>query len=163
MFWLKLILDTAVSVQGPVGDGHRRAAGPPKVGGVPPVSVCPPGPRPGGRGAGEFPARLPACAERGYGVELDVHLTGDGRLAVIHDKNLKRTAGVDAEVSGLSAAELKAFQLEDRGDGPLLEEVLPMFQGGPPSGGAEGGLLRRQCAGGDGGEYPGPVPGELLH
>lgn len=71
--------------------------------------------------------------EHGYGVELDVHLTGDGRLAVIHDKNLKRTAGVDAEVSGLSAAELKTFRLEGTGETvPLLEEVLPMFQGGPP-------------------------------
>ena len=79
---------------------------------------------------------LPAfrrALERGYGVELDVHLTGDGRLAVIHDKNLKRTAGVDAEVSGLSAAELKTFRLEGTGETiPLLEEVLPMFQGGPP-------------------------------
>ena len=79
---------------------------------------------------------LPAfrrAMEHGYGVELDVHLTGDGRLAVIHDKNLKRTAGVDAEVSSLSAAELKNFRLEGTGETiPLLEEVLPMFQGGPP-------------------------------
>ena len=60
------------------------------------------------REAGAPENSLPAfrrALERGYGVELDVHLTGDGRLAVIHDKNLKRTAGVDAEVSGLSAAE----------------------------------------------------------
>jgi len=88
------------------------------------------------REAGAPENSLPAfrrALERGYGVELDVHLTGDGRLAVIHDKNLKRTAGVDAEVSGLSAAELKAFQLEGTGETvPLLEEVLPMFQGGPP-------------------------------
>lgn len=79
---------------------------------------------------------LPAfrrALERGYGVELDVHLTGDGRLAVIHDKNLKRTAGVDAEVSGLSAAELKTFRLEGTGETiPLLEEVLPVFAGKTP-------------------------------
>lgn len=77
---------------------------------------------------------LPAfqrAIEHGYGVELDVHLTGDGRLAVIHDKNLKRTTGVDAEVSSLSPAELKKFRLEGTGESiPLLEEVLPMFQGG---------------------------------
>ena len=45
--------------------------------------------------------------ELGYGVELDVHLTKDGQLAVIHDKSLKRTTGVDAEVSDLTMEELK--------------------------------------------------------
>ena len=71
--------------------------------------------------------------EAGYGVELDVHLTGDGRLAVIHDKNLLRTAGVDAEISALSVPELKRYRLEDTGEQiPLLEEVLDLFQGGPP-------------------------------
>lgn len=69
----------------------------------------------------------------GYGVELDVHLTRDGRLAVIHDKNLKRTAGVDAEVSSLTMAELKNCRLEGtRETVPALEEVLDLFQGGPP-------------------------------
>lgn len=45
--------------------------------------------------------------QHGYGIELDVHLTKDGQLAVIHDKSLKRTAGVDAEVSDLTMEELK--------------------------------------------------------
>lgn len=149
-----------------MGDGHRRAAGPPKVGGVPPVSVCPPGPpRPGGRAPENSLPAFRRALERGYGVELDVHLTGDGRLAVIHDKNLKRTAGVDAEVSGLSAAELKAFQLEGTGETiPLLEEVLPMFQGGPPL------LVELKADYYDVSELVetavntlDPVPGELLH
>lgn len=71
--------------------------------------------------------------EAGYGVELDVHLTGDGRLAVIHDKNLLRTVGVDAEISALSVPELKQYHLEGTGEQiPLLEEVLDLFQGGPP-------------------------------
>ena len=31
----------------------------------------------------------------GFGIELDVHLTKDNQLAVIHDASLKRTCGVD--------------------------------------------------------------------
>lgn len=69
----------------------------------------------------------------GCGVELDVQLTGDGQLAVIHDKSLKRTAGVDREVSDLSMAELKQCRLEGTQETiPSLEEVLELFQGGPP-------------------------------
>ena len=71
--------------------------------------------------------------EYGYGVELDVHLTGDGQLAVIHDKSLKRTAGVDKEVSQLSMRELTRCRLEGTQETiPALEEVLELFQGGPP-------------------------------
>lgn len=71
--------------------------------------------------------------ELGYGVELDVHLTKDGQLAVIHDKSLKRTAGVDAEVSDLTMEELKRCCLEGTQETiPALEEVARLFQGGPP-------------------------------
>ena len=69
----------------------------------------------------------------GYGVELDVHLTKDGQLAVIHDKNLKRTTGVDAEVADCTMEELKNCRLEGTQETiPTLEEVLELFQGGPP-------------------------------
>lgn len=71
--------------------------------------------------------------EYGFGIELDVHLTGDGQLAVIHDKNLKRTAGVDVEVSSLSMRDLKHYRLEGTQETiPAFEEVLELFQGGPP-------------------------------
>lgn len=36
------------------------------------------------------------AAEAGYGAELDVHLTADGYLAVIHDSDLARMCGVEA-------------------------------------------------------------------
>ena len=48
----------------------------------------------------------------GCGVELDVHLTKDGRLAVIHDKSLLRTAGADVIVEQLSVPQLKQYRLE---------------------------------------------------
>ena len=52
------------------------------------------------------------AAEHHFGVELDVHLTCDGRLAVIHDASLLRTAGVDVLVEDLTAEELQAYRLE---------------------------------------------------
>ncbi len=38
--------------------------------------------------------------------EFDVYLSKDGQIVVLHDKNLKRTAGVDKVVTELTAAEL---------------------------------------------------------
>lgn len=73
------------------------------------------------------------AADHGFGAELDVHLTRDGRLAVIHDDSLKRTCGVDVKASQLTAAELSQYRLEGTEEKiPFLEEVLPIFQGRAP-------------------------------
>ena len=69
----------------------------------------------------------------GFGAELDVHLMKDGRLAVIHDASLKRTAGADVLVEDLTAEELKQYRLEGTDEQiPLLEEVLELFQDRTP-------------------------------
>lgn len=73
------------------------------------------------------------AVEHGFGAELDVHLTRDGRLAVIHDASLKRTAGVDVQVEDLTAEELKQYRLEGTQEQiPMLEEVLELFEGKTP-------------------------------
>lgn len=73
------------------------------------------------------------AADYGYGVELDVHLTKDGRLAVIHDDSLLRTAGVDVKASDLMSEELSQYRLEGTDEKiPFLEEVLPVFEGKAP-------------------------------
>ncbi len=62
-------------------------------------------------------------------VELDVHLTKDGRLAVIHDADLKRTTNGRGRVRDFTLAELKQL---DAGQGekiPSLEEVFDLVQG----------------------------------
>lgn len=41
------------------------------------------------------------------GIELDVHLSKDGQVMIIHDEALKRTAGVDGVVSDYTRAELE--------------------------------------------------------
>lgn len=73
------------------------------------------------------------AADKGFGAELDVHLTKDGRLAVIHDSALGRTCGAEGEVEDLTAEELSAFRLEGTEERiPFLEEVLPIFEGKAP-------------------------------
>ena len=42
-------------------------------------------------------------------VEIDVYLTRDGKIVVIHDKNTKRTTGVDALVVRKSLKELRSL------------------------------------------------------
>ena len=42
------------------------------------------------------------AAENGFGAELDVHLTADGQLAVIHDSDLQRVCGQEGKVEELT-------------------------------------------------------------
>ena len=63
------------------------------------------------------------AVEKGYGMEMDLHLTKDGKLAVIHDESLKRTAGVDLIIEDLTLEEAQKYVLEES-DG----EVIPDFQ-----------------------------------
>jgi glycerophosphoryl diester phosphodiesterase len=66
------------------------------------------------------------------GVELDVHLSRDGELVVIHDATLDRTTTGRGAVHDRSAAELAATPLRDApGEGvPCLDKVLDVLQGG---------------------------------
>lgn len=71
--------------------------------------------------------------EKGYGIELDVHLMKDGNLAVIHDASLKRTAGVDVNIENLTLEDLSDYHLEDTEERiPLFEDVLKLFAGKAP-------------------------------
>ena len=45
--------------------------------------------------------------EKADGVEIDVHMTRDGRVAVIHDENVQRTTGMNAAVRDMSFDELR--------------------------------------------------------
>ncbi len=62
-------------------------------------------------------------------VELDVQLTKDGRLAVIHDETLDRTTNGRGPVKNFTLAELKRLDA-GRGEAiPSLEEVFDLVQG----------------------------------
>ncbi|MBQ1411146.1 MAG: glycerophosphodiester phosphodiesterase [Oscillospiraceae bacterium] len=73
------------------------------------------------------------AANNGYGAELDVRLSRDGNLVVMHDESLKRTTGANASVSAVTAQVLSQLTLEGtREKVPFLEDVLPLFAGKTP-------------------------------
>lgn len=62
-------------------------------------------------------------------VECDVHLTRDGRVAVIHDDTADRTTDGTGRIAEMTLAEIRAL---DAGDGqrvPTLEELLSAVAG----------------------------------
>ncbi len=76
-----------------------------------------------------LPAFRRAAAE-GYGIELDVQLSRDGKVVVFHDDTLDRVCGVHARVDDLTWDELSALRLcgtEERI--PLFSEVLKSING----------------------------------
>lgn len=70
------------------------------------------------------------------GLELDVHLTRDGRLAVIHDERIDRTSNGTGLVAGMTLNELRQFDYScgfmeqyDNPSIPELEDVLSLIRG----------------------------------
>ena len=73
------------------------------------------------------------AANNGYAAELDVHLSHDGRLVVMHDESLKRTAGANAEIGAVTSQVINQLMLEGTKEKvPYLEDVLPLFEGKAP-------------------------------
>ena len=71
--------------------------------------------------------------DHGYGIELDIHLTKDGDLAVIHDCSLKRTVGADVKITDLTLAELSNYHLEGTEETiPTFHQVLDLYAGKAP-------------------------------
>lgn len=56
-------------------------------------------------------AAFAAACEAGYGIELDIQLTADGQVAVVHDADLLRVAGDPRRVENLSYEELSRIAL----------------------------------------------------
>jgi len=87
----------------------------------------------GHRGASAFApentvAAFGLAAEQGaHGVELDVRLSADGNVVVMHDATVERTTNGAGRVSRLSSAQLRAL---DAGMGqpvPTLDDVFQAF------------------------------------
>ena len=73
------------------------------------------------------------AANNGYAAELDVHMSHDGRLVVMHDESLKRTTGANADISSVTTQVLGQLTLEGTKEKvPFLEDVLPLFDGKNP-------------------------------
>ena len=73
------------------------------------------------------------AVEGGYGIELDVRLSKDGRLVVFHDDTLDRVCGKEGKVIDFTAAELAEIHLSGTEEGiPTLAEVLALVGGRVP-------------------------------
>lgn len=73
------------------------------------------------------------AVEEGFGIEMDVHLTADDKLAVIHDSSLKRTCGIDLLIEDLTLERAQHFFLEESEERiPDFEEVLKLVDGKVP-------------------------------
>lgn len=60
------------------------------------------------------------------GIELDVHLSADGHLMVVHDETIDRTTNGKGLVSQFTLRELKLFTINDTHTIPTLEEVFEL-------------------------------------
>jgi glycerophosphoryl diester phosphodiesterase len=75
-----------------------------------------------------LPAFRRAC-EHGFGSELDVHLTADDRLVVIHDSELLRVTGRTGVVEELTREQLDEYKLAGTDQGiPSLGDVLRIYE-----------------------------------
>ncbi len=73
------------------------------------------------------------AVEKGYGIELDVRMTGDNQLVIMHDPDLMRAAGVPKKISDMSlreATEYTLFGTEEHV--PIFWEVLKTVDGKVP-------------------------------
>ena len=71
--------------------------------------------------------------EKGYGIELDIHLLKDGTLAIMHDSALKRTTGSDGVIEDLTSEDLTSYHLEGTEETiPLFKDVLELYDGAAP-------------------------------
>ncbi|MDA6070522.1 glycerophosphodiester phosphodiesterase [Flavobacterium sp. AC] len=60
------------------------------------------------------------------GIELDVHLSSDGHIIVIHDETIDRTTNGKGFVNAFSLAELKTFLIDGKYQIPTLKEVFDL-------------------------------------
>ena len=80
-------------------------------------------------GAGLFPENTMIAFRKSKelgadAIECDIHATKDGNLVVIHDPDLKGTAGIDEFISDLSLDEIRKIRLPSGEGIPELESVL---------------------------------------
>jgi glycerophosphoryl diester phosphodiesterase len=76
---------------------------------------------------------IAAAAERGFAIEIDVHLSADGAVFVFHDETLDRLTTGTGDVHAMSMDALRAVPFRDTGDRiPGLRDVLGIVAGRVP-------------------------------
>lgn len=75
-------------------------------------------------------AAFAAAADAGFGIELDVHRSEDGRAVVVHDRELVRVTGRELRVDRTPWATLRDLRILDTEERlPELGEVLDLVAG----------------------------------
>ncbi|MDO4294404.1 MAG: glycerophosphodiester phosphodiesterase family protein [Eubacteriales bacterium] len=78
-------------------------------------------------------AAFSRAVKAGYGIELDVQLSGDGVPVVFHDATLSRMCGIDRRVDELTFRELRELSLAGTGERiPSFAEALELVAGQVP-------------------------------
>lgn len=73
------------------------------------------------------------AVQKGYGIELDVTLSKDGKVMVFHDDTLDRVCGVRGNIEDYTFDKLREMRLCNTEEKiPLLEEVLQAVDGKSP-------------------------------
>lgn len=78
-------------------------------------------------------AAFQKAVDAGYGIELDVQLTKDGQVVVVHDFDLKRICSIDKDVDSYTYEELQQFPVYGSSQRiPLFTDVLAAVGGKVP-------------------------------
>lgn len=79
------------------------------------------------------PAAIQAASDAGYGIEIDVQGTADGKAVVFHDEWMERLTDATGLVKNYTAVELGQIRLSDCDDAiPTLDQVLAQVAGRVP-------------------------------
>lgn len=74
-----------------------------------------------------------AAVDKGYGIELDVHLTADNELVVHHDDSLYRMCHIERDIKDMTLKEIRQYVLLNTEEKiPTLQEVLKLVDGRVP-------------------------------
>lgn len=78
-------------------------------------------------------AAFKRAMEKGYPIEIDIHILADNTLVIFHDDTLIRVTGVEGEVKDLKKEDLKDIYLSGTKEHiPTLDEVLDLVDGNIP-------------------------------
>jgi len=73
-------------------------------------------------------ASVVSAWQKGFDAEIDVHLSKDNRIMVIHDADTKRTAGIDLKIKQTDSHKLRELEVGSFKDAKFLGEPIPFLE-----------------------------------